>query len=45
MKELVDQLKKHEGVRSHPYDCPAGYQTIGVGRNVSKAVWGFPMTR
>jgi lysozyme len=34
MKELVDQLKKHEGVRSHVYDCPMGYQTIGVGRNI-----------
>ena len=34
MKELIEQLKKHEGVRSHVYDCPAGYQTIGVGRNV-----------
>jgi len=34
MKELLDQLKKHEGVRSHVYDCPMGYQTIGVGRNV-----------
>ena len=34
MQELVEQLKKHEGVRSHVYDCPAGYQTIGVGRNI-----------
>ena len=34
MKELIDQLKRHEGVRSHVYDCPMGYQTIGVGRNI-----------
>ena len=34
MKELIEQLKRHEGVRSHVYDCPAGYQTIGVGRNI-----------
>jgi len=34
MKELVEQLKLHEGVRSHIYECPMGYQTIGVGRNV-----------
>lgn len=34
MKELVDQLKKHEGVRSHVYECPMGYLTIGVGRNI-----------
>ena len=34
MKELLDQLKQHEGVRSHVYECPMGYLTIGVGRNV-----------
>ena len=34
MKELVDQLKLHEGSRTHVYDCPMGYQTIGVGRNI-----------
>lgn len=34
MKELIEQIKRHEGVRSHVYECPEGYLTIGVGRNV-----------
>jgi len=34
MKELVDQLKQHEGSRTHVYECPMGYLTIGVGRNI-----------
>lgn len=34
MKELIDQLKRHEGSRTHVYECPAGYMTIGVGRNI-----------
>lgn len=34
MRKLIEQLKKHEGVRSHVYECPMGYLTIGVGRNV-----------
>lgn len=41
MKRLMDQLKLHEGVRSHPYDCPAGYLTIGVGRNISETGIGL----
>ena len=41
MKRLMDQLKLHEGVRSHPYDCPAGYLTIGVGRNISETGLGL----
>lgn len=34
MIELIEQLKRHEGVRTHVYECPAGYLTIGVGRNI-----------
>ena len=34
MKELVNQLKLHEGSRTHAYECPMGYLTIGVGRNI-----------
>ena len=34
MNKLIDQLKVHEGSRTHAYDCPAGYITIGVGRNI-----------
>lgn len=32
--ELEDQIIRHEGVRLHPYVCPAGFLTIGVGRNL-----------
>jgi len=31
---LIAQLKKHEGFRSKVYKCPAGYLTIGYGRNL-----------
>lgn len=31
---LKELLTKHEGVRSKPYICPAGYNTIGVGWNM-----------
>lgn len=41
MRKLIEQLKLHEGVRSHPYDCPAGYLTIGVGRNISETGLGL----
>jgi len=31
---LEDQLILHEGLRLKAYKCPAGYWTIGVGRNL-----------
>ena len=31
---LEDQLILHEGLRLRTYRCPAGYWTIGVGRNL-----------
>ena len=31
---LRSQLVAHEGIRRRVYKCPAGYWTIGVGRNV-----------
>lgn len=31
---LVKQLKEDEGVRYNIYKCPAGYDTIGAGRNI-----------
>ena len=35
MKEkLIDQLIKHEGEELQVYTCPAGFDTIGVGRNL-----------
>ena len=40
-EKLLDMLKRHEGVRSHVYLCSAGYETIGVGRNISKSGLGL----
>jgi lysozyme len=34
-------LKRHEGVRNKVYMCPAGYETIGVGRNISESGLGL----
>lgn len=31
---LDEQFILHEGLRLHAYTCPAGYTTIGVGRNL-----------
>lgn len=31
---LLPQLKRHEGLRLHPYKCPADRWTIGYGRNL-----------
>ena len=36
MKELIKQLIEHEGIELKPYKCPAGYWTIGVGRNLQE---------
>lgn len=33
---LTVQLIRHEGEKLHPYKCPAGYLTIGVGRNIEE---------
>jgi len=37
---LEDQLILHEGLRLEVYKCPAGYWTVGVGRNLE----GKPLT-
>ena len=34
MNELVQQLKRHEGIRLKPYLCTANKTSIGVGRNL-----------
>lgn len=34
MTQLVEQLKRHEGLRLKPYKCTADKWTIGVGRNL-----------
>lgn len=31
---IYNRLIKNEGIRLKPYKCPAGYLTIGVGRNL-----------
>lgn len=36
MSKLVEQLRKHEGVRSHAYKCSANMITVGVGRNIDE---------
>lgn len=34
LMNTVEQIKKHEGFRRHPYYCTAGKLTIGYGRNL-----------
>jgi len=41
MEDLVEMIKVHEGVSHHVYKCPAGYETIGVGRNISESGLGL----
>lgn len=31
---MIEQLKRHEGLRLAPYKCTQGYWTIGYGRNL-----------
>lgn len=33
-KDLVNTIKKHEGLQLKPYKCPTGFLTIGYGRNL-----------
>jgi lysozyme len=40
-EKLLEMLKRHEGVEHHIYRCSAGYETIGVGRNISKSGMGL----
>jgi len=41
MNRLIQMLKRHEGVRDKVYMCSAGYETIGVGRNISDSGLGL----
>lgn len=34
MQEAIKRLILHEGLKLKPYKCPAGFLTVGVGRNV-----------
>lgn len=36
MNKLIKQLKRHEGVRTHAYQCTANMTTVGVGRNIDE---------
>ena len=36
MTKLRDQLKRHEGVRTHAYKCSANMITVAVGRNIDE---------
>jgi len=35
-KTLIEWIKYHEGFRAFPYKCPAGFLTIGIGRNIEQ---------
>ena len=39
--KIHKMLRIHEGVKSHVYKCSAGYETIGVGRNISSTGLGL----
>jgi len=41
MTKLMEKLKLREGVRSKVYMCSAGYETIGVGRNIAESGLGL----
>lgn len=41
MEKLVEMLRRHEGVRNHSYLCSEGFETIGVGRNISESGLGL----
>lgn len=36
MKELIEMLKRHEGVETHAYECSEGKLTIACGRNIDQ---------
>jgi len=37
MSKLIEQIKRHEGLRLKPYRCTANKLTIGYGRNIEDA--------
>jgi lysozyme len=37
VKNLIEMLKHHEGVRYQPYQCPARLWSVGVGRLIDPA--------
>lgn len=42
MNDIAEQtIKQHEGFSSFVYDCPAGFKTIGYGRNLEASGVGI----
>lgn len=41
MEHLIRMLRRHEGEKSHVYLCSEGFETIGVGRNISESGLGL----
>jgi lysozyme len=41
MEHLIRMLKRHESSESHVYLCSEGFETIGVGRNISSTGLGL----
>lgn len=46
MDSVIEQLIADEGIRLKPYYCPAGFLTVGVGRNLegNGLSWGEMVT-
>ena len=38
MQDLIEQLKRHEGVKTHAYKDHLGYITVGVGRCLEEGI-------
>lgn len=36
MDKLKDLITRHEGYRRFVYKCPAGFNTVGIGRNIDQ---------
>ena len=41
MGQLIEMIKRHEGVKDKVFKCSQGYETIGVGRNISESGLGL----
>lgn len=41
MSKILEQLKRHEGYRTHFYRCSSGLATIGVGRCIEEGSLGL----
>lgn len=41
MSKILEQLKRHEGFRTHFYRCTSGLATIGVGRCIEAGSLGL----